>query len=259
VQIQGLDAQYCFDAFPDTVLGFPKIGIGDSAGFSSRWGTGSLLNKGDTMIFFPSQSSLLAGAASAFERIIPDTIAYTFRTSQGCRNSVAIPIRVLPKPTLSVLGIQSGDSVCLRDREIILRGFPIAGGFGNFSGAGLLADGRTFRPDSAGIGTHQLYWKFRDLEGCDDTVYFSVKVNPNPTANFRIENFCSETPIQFTDLSTVSPSSVSGTNQLLTSWVWNFGDSISSIERNPLHRYNRAGIYNITLRTTTHAGRIKQA
>ncbi|MCS7004688.1 MAG: PKD domain-containing protein, partial [Cytophagales bacterium] len=254
VRIEKLKNQYCYDAFPDTILGFPQINAGDSAGFSSRWGTSAIVNLGDKMVFLASQNAQSAGAASAYDKITTDTITYTFRTSQGCRNQTSLPIRVLPKPTLSVIGLRDEDSLCLKSKEILLQGFPNAGGFGRFSGAGLLSDGRTFRADSAGTGKHQLSWAFRNLEGCDDTLFFFVTVNPNPIANFRIENFCSEIPIQFTDLSTVNPSVVDGKPQTIVSWLWNFGDSISSIQQNPLHQYNKAGIYNITLKATTQAG-----
>ncbi len=39
------------------------------------------------------------------------------------------------------------------------------------------------------------------------------------------------------------------------SFNWNFGDGFSSTEANPLHRYNVAGVYNVTLVVSNTAGK----
>jgi PKD repeat protein len=66
---------------------------------------------------------------------------------------------------------------------------------------------------------------------------------PEPvTADFEADNTSGAAPlaVQFTDLSTGSP----------TSWNWDFGDTASSDEQNPLHVYNAAGTYSVTLTTS---------
>lgn len=50
--------------------------------------------------------------------------------------------------------------------------------------------------------------------------------------------------VQFTDTSTENP----------TSWLWDFGDSNSSTQQNPLHTYTTTGTYTVTLTTTNTAG-----
>lgn len=45
-------------------------------------------------------------------------------------------------------------------------------------------------------------------------------------------------------------------------WLWDFGDGNTSGERNPVHHYKRAGIYNVTLTVQTEEGekrRVKSA
>lgn len=37
----------------------------------------------------------------------------------------------------------------------------------------------------------------------------------------------------------------------ITKWLWNFGDSTTSTEKNPIHQYLYAGNYNICLKTTS--------
>ena len=55
--------------------------------------------------------------------------------------------------------------------------------------------------------------------------------------------------IQFTD------QSEGGSGHNVTGWEWNFGDSITSNERNPLHSYDNLGEYNVSLSVVNDCGR----
>lgn len=55
--------------------------------------------------------------------------------------------------------------------------------------------------------------------------------------------------VQFTDMT-------AGT---LTAWQWNFGDGITSTERNPSHRYTTAGVYTVTMQNITSYGYTRTA
>lgn len=66
-----------------------------------------------------------------------------------------------------------------------------------------------------------------------------------PVANFSADATTSCTGIiKFTDLSNGSP----------TSWLWNFGDGITSNTQNPTHVYTNNGIYTVTLTATNAYG-----
>ncbi|WP_421908845.1 PKD domain-containing protein [Methanolacinia petrolearia] len=60
-----------------------------------------------------------------------------------------------------------------------------------------------------------------------------------PVADFTANLTSGSAPltVNFTDLSTGSP----------TSWLWTFGDAQTSTNQSPLHVYNSAGIYNVSL------------
>lgn len=61
--------------------------------------------------------------------------------------------------------------------------------------------------------------------------------------------------VQFTDLSNPNGSPI-------TAWYWDFGDETTSTERDPLHVYSDAGVYDVALTVTNANGfetRIKQA
>ena len=59
------------------------------------------------------------------------------------------------------------------------------------------------------------------------------------SASFVADRTMGDAPhsVNFTDLSTGSP----------TSWLWNFGDGETSTEQNPLHTYQEAGNYTVSL------------
>jgi PKD repeat protein len=50
--------------------------------------------------------------------------------------------------------------------------------------------------------------------------------------------------VKFTDNSTGS----------ITSWYWNFGDKSTSTAKNPVHKYNKAGIYSVSLTARNATG-----
>ncbi len=62
--------------------------------------------------------------------------------------------------------------------------------------------------------------------------------NYDPTANFTYSNSTSTT-VQFYNSSTNA-----------TSYLWNFGDTTTSTEANPIHSYTTAGTYTVTLTAT---------
>jgi PKD repeat protein len=51
-------------------------------------------------------------------------------------------------------------------------------------------------------------------------------------------------PIQFTDTSTGEP----------TSWAWDFGDGVTSVEQNPAHTFTTQGSFDVALTATNEAG-----
>jgi gliding motility-associated-like protein len=83
--------------------------------------------------------------------------------------------------------------------------------------------------------------------GCVDTVTKTVRVHPNPVADFTFIPECEETPTPFTDQSTI------GTGQI-TDWLWNFGDGSTSALQNDSHTYQTDGVYIASLLVTSPFG-----
>src|SRR5688572_25544228 len=73
----------------------------------------------------------------------------------------------------------------------------------------------------------------------------SFSITAQVTANFsaNVTSGCTPLVVQFTDLSTGSP----------TSWSWNFGNGNNSVNQNPSAIYTIPGQYTVTL-TSSNSG-----
>ena len=104
---------------------------------------------------------------------------------------------------------------------------------------------------NAGLFTVQLI--ITDLSGCKDTLtkIGYIRIN-GPTAAFTIPNggSCLNNTVTFIDNSTTD-----GIN-LITSWIWNYGDGTVAILSSPpfTHFYTSSGSYNVTLKTIDAVG-----
>ena len=81
---------------------------------------------------------------------------------------------------------------------------------------------------------------------CADAVrFFGTQMNP-PTPGFSADRLWGGAPlsVQFTDQSL----------GVVTDWLWNFGDSTTSAERNPSHTYLVPGDYTVSLTVTNGVG-----
>ncbi|MEZ7998615.1 MAG: PKD domain-containing protein, partial [Flavobacteriales bacterium] len=81
--------------------------------------------------------------------------------------------------------------------------------------------------------------------GCINTAQEIVSVFNSPVVDFIADNVCEGTLAQFTDIST------SDGGDPIISWAWDFGDSFTSTEENPVHQFALSGTYNITLSVST--------
>ena len=79
------------------------------------------------------------------------------------------------------------------------------------------------------------------------TSYIAVSsVSNAPVSAFSASPTSGSAPltVSFTDQSTGSP----------TSWKWTFGDGNTSTEKNPVHKYNKTGLYSVTLTASNANG-----
>ena len=103
-------------------------------------------------------------------------------------------------------------------------------------------------------GTYATTLIIRSDKGCESMLTHDVTVNAIPVVNFSTDPVCLGKGMQFTD-QTVFPSASTGT----LTYVWEFGDSSSVNVLNPLHVYNLAKMYDVSLKVISNAGQCQDA
>lgn len=102
-------------------------------------------------------------------------------------------------------------------------------------------------------GTYTVTLTVNTSLGCEDETSKTVIVKTSPLAAFAYENTCAGVAVNFT-----SQSATSGGSAII-GYLWNFGDPTSgvnntSILQNPLHIFNSAGTYTVSLQVTNADG-----
>jgi gliding motility-associated-like protein len=83
--------------------------------------------------------------------------------------------------------------------------------------------------------------------GSNEDIEFDFNISVPPVVKFTFANTCFGSSVHFTDQST------SGTRQIKT-WRWDFGDGITDVVQNPVHKYAQPGDYKVTLFVTNENG-----
>ena len=86
-----------------------------------------------------------------------------------------------------------------------------------------------------------------DASGNTASASFTVTINTLPGADFTFTGSCSDSPVSFTNTSTIG----SGT---IDQFDWNFGDGGTSTDEDPLHTFTTFGTYTVNLTLTTDMG-----
>ncbi|HWB25635.1 MAG TPA: PKD domain-containing protein [Chitinophagaceae bacterium] len=108
----------------------------------------------------------------------------------------------------------------------------------------------------AAPGSYAVKLSVMDNKGCTDTAISQVTVHYLPQPGFILPKVCLTDPYAaFVD------ASVMGDGAGGASWLWHFGDANAttanpdtSVQQNPKHLYNAAGVYNVSLRVMSKYG-----
>ncbi|MCH2082207.1 MAG: PKD domain-containing protein [Saprospiraceae bacterium] len=95
----------------------------------------------------------------------------------------------------------------------------------------------------AGAGAYVIELLAFNDSVCVSSFTQTITITPTPVADFTVDNFsiCAPDDIQFTNTSSGN----------ITSFAWDFGDSLVSFEENPMHFYDTPGTYTVTLIVNT--------
>lgn len=104
--------------------------------------------------------------------------------------------------------------------------------------------------DYASPGIYTVILTVNNTFGQENTLTrhdYITATNQPPVASFTANKTMGNPPlsVQFTDTSS---------GEDITSWAWNFGDGTTSTESNPVHVYQNAGLYSVTLTVGNDGG-----
>jgi gliding motility-associated-like protein len=176
---------------------------------------------------------------------------YTIRLNNSyaaCTDSVSRTIRVLPKPTAAFTGdrlFRCGPDLTVNFQNTSAGAVSWQWSFGDGGTSTLQNPSHTY----TSYGTFDVQLIATNATGCSDTLRRTAYVNIiRPVISFPglPQQGCIPYGVNFT-------SSIV-TQDVVTSYLWNFGDGNTSTAATPSHTYTAQGTYNVTLTITTATG-----
>ncbi|MDD4653566.1 MAG: PKD domain-containing protein, partial [Methanothrix sp.] len=170
------------------------------------------------------------------------------------------PLLSVKTPLVAAFTSNSPQCICVpQSCQPIQFTSQVTGGSGTYTYNWDFGDGSTSTEQNptkqySAPGVYQVTVTVSDGK-CSDSHSGQVIVYPAPIASFTsLPAICLGSDLQFTDTSTPG-TAVGITPASIVKLEWNFGDgSAHSLDRNPLHRYQSAGSYQVTLKVTDSRG-----
>jgi len=194
---------------------------------------------------------------SVYNAVPGDSVSVELTSVNGCTTTLSTRIY----PTVATANfIPSPGIVCLNS-QINFTDSSYSHYTGNNSNIPITAwswsfgDGTTSTATNpshmfAASGTYTVGLVITNQNGCQDSIRKIVRVLPPPIASFMMTEVCAGSPVSFTD-----SSSVTGSGQNISSWLWTFKDNnANSSLQNPSHFYATAGTFTVDLTVTTNEG-----
>ncbi|MBS4027713.1 MAG: PKD domain-containing protein [Ignavibacteriales bacterium] len=157
-------------------------------------------------------------------------------TNGFCSDTLSKLITILPSPTaqFSVTNLPACNGMPITFSNASMNASTYIWNFGD--GSPLSFD---MHPVHTFINGGDFQVKLVSLNGtCSDSIVQPVSVTQKPQAGFSVQNSsaCENDNFAFTNSS-----------QFATNYFWDFGDSTTSLQRNPQHSYSNAATYIVTL------------
>lgn len=177
-------------------------------------------------------------------------VTLTAYSTDECYDDTSMLVHVYDKP-LAMLSVDlyncQDDSVVFTDLSLPGSGYVAAWLWEFGDGHSSTQQHPTHVYTAPGIYTTTLtVW---NSKGCVDDTSITLRVWELPVASFSDSSHCSYT-VYFTDHS--EPHSA-----FMSSWYWDFGDGNTSWQQHPVHAYDTAGAYMVSLSVTNSNGCVK--
>jgi len=174
-------------------------------------------------------------------------VKLTVTNSTSCTDTVSANIIVDANPTAAFGAPKTacqGSAVNFADSSI-LNGAKVTylWAFGN--GDTSSKQNPTYTYTNA--GNYRVRLTVSTIGKCFDSISKTIVIAPAPTAAFGVGNICLNSPVQFTDSSTIASGAIS-------TYAWNFGNGDTSSAKNPTSTFTTANSYSVFLAVTSKAG-----
>ncbi len=179
------------------------------------------------------------------------TVVLIANAANGCSDTLSkiihVSNRATPVFSVSPANICKGNAASFNDMSVISAPDTINSWFWDF-GDNTNSTLKNPTHSYANTGTYTVTLTVSSLTSCDSTTSQQVNVIDAPVAGFSVNDVCQGMGNVFNDLS--MPASGSS----LVSWAWDFGDSNTSNQQNPMHTYASSGSFTAGLTVTDNFG-----
>lgn len=196
--------------------------------------------------FNDGTTSTLQNPSHAFAAGGIKIVTLTAISSAGCSATAQLPVTVQQSPQFTFLSSQG----CLGDSTQftyvvtgISAAFTYNWNFGDGTHAYIPSPKHLF----SASGNYNVTLTVLDSAGCSVTVADTITVNAKPDAAFTQTGICVNSPVQFTNFSTI-------TQGTIINYDWNFGDNSFSTASDPAHLYSDTGSYMVSLAVSSDGG-----
>jgi gliding motility-associated-like protein len=180
------------------------------------------------------------------------TVRLQVTTTDGCIDSVRVPVLVLAKPvasfalTTAEMQCQNGNSFAISNTSTLLGPAPqFSWNFGD----GFVTSAQQPAHAFASPGTYQIHLVVASTDGCKDSTDRTVTVHPKPAPAFNVGQ-----PRQCLRSNSFSFQNNSGISAGNYTSSWSFGDGNSLTSANAIHAFGAPGTYNVTLLLVSDKG-----
>lgn len=181
------------------------------------------------------------------------TVTLSIQASDSCYGINQQTINIAPAPTTNFENSASCKNVPVQFTDLSQTGGTgvINGWSWNFgddiSGWNNISTIQNPIHTYANAGNYTVTLTVSTANGCSSTLQRTIIVGDSPFVDFSFDKHCQNASVQFTPAAGVVAANVQ-------SWLWNFGDGLTSTQSNPQHIYNQAGNYMVTLTIINNAG-----
>lgn len=186
------------------------------------------------------------------------TVTLRVTNKNGCSDSMALPVKVLPSPLANFTFIEPciNNVVDFIDMSVAMGGSGMVTSWEwTFSDDGSKSNLQYPKHLYTTAGTYSVTLKVGTDKSCVDDTTQVIKIWPNPKASYSASEVCVGDTTAFKDLSQKGDNADN-----LDKWIWNFGDnSALSSASNPKHFYLKDGTYKTSMIVTTVHGCVSSA